>query len=225
MSTDRGGPELSFSVPEGAVRSVVIVLPGGRERGMVRVRRWNLVVLRMRPFARAIRRTVPDSAIVLVRYRHRGWNRADPVDDVSETRRVVAERFGEMPIVLVGHSMGGRTALRSAGLAGVEGVVGLAPWIPDGEPHEQLADRRVMLLHGANDRTTSPEGTARFATRVASVAREIASLRLAHTGHTMVRRATTWHRLTADAVAAILAGTSLADIGSTEPGISPTRIR
>ena len=225
MTTNRGGPELSFSVPDGAVRSVVIVLPGGRERGKARVRRRNLVVLRMTPFVHAIRRTVPESAIVVVRYRHRGWNRADPVDDATETRRAIAERFGEMSIVLVGHSMGGRTALRSAGLSGVEGVVGLAPWIPDGEPHEQLAHRRVVLLHGANDRTTSPDGTARFATRVASVASEVVSLRLAHTGHTMLRRSSTWHRLTAEAVAAILASSSLADIGSGEPGVSSTQNR
>ena len=222
MSTDEEGPQLWFSGRSRDVRSVVIVLPGGRERGMGRVRRWNLVVVRMRPFVRAIQRTAPNSAIVLVGYRHRGWNRADPVEDVAVAARVIEDRFGALPVVLVGHSMGGRTALRSAGLARVKGVIGLAPWIPDGEPHEQLADRRVLMLHGANDHTTSPDGTARFAVRGASVAREVVSLRLARTGHSMVRRAATWHRLTAEAVAAILTESSIAVIGKDEPGVSRT---
>ena len=222
MSTDEEGPQLWFSGRSRDVRSVVIVLPGGRERGMGRVRRWNLVVLRMRPFVRAIGRVAPNSAIVLVGYRHRGWNRADPVEDVAVAARVIEDRFGKLPIVLVGHSMGGRKALRSAGLARVIGVIGLAPWIPDGEPHEQLADRRVLMLHGANDRTTSPKGTARFAVRVAAVAREVVSLRLTGTGHTMVRRAPTWHRLTAEAIAAILTESSIAEIGRDQPGIVTT---
>ncbi|MEO6468940.1 MAG: hypothetical protein ABIP21_07550, partial [Acidimicrobiia bacterium] len=93
---------------------------------------------------------------------------------------------------------------------------------PDGEPHEQLADLRVVVLHGANDHTTSPEQTARFAVRAATVAREIVSLQLAGTGHTMLRRAATWHRLVAEAVAAILTESSIAEIGSSEPGISRT---
>lgn len=211
-----------ISGPRRDVGSVVIVLPGGRERGMGRVRRRNLVVLRMRPFVRAIRRTAPKSAIVLLGYRHRGWNHADPVEDVAVAARMIEARFGALPVVLVGHSMGGRTALRSAGLARVEGVIGLAPWIPEREPHEQLADLRVVMLHGANDHTTSPDGTARFAVRAASVAREVVSLRLARTGHTMVRRAATWHRLTAEAVAAILTESSIAEIGNDEPGISRT---
>ena len=220
MSTDEEGPRLWFSGRRRDVRSVVIVLPGGRERGMRRVRRWNLVVLRMRPFVRAIHRTAPKSAIVLVGFRHRGWNKADPVEDVALAARVIEDQFGALPVVLVGHSMGGRTAIRSGGLDCVVGVIGLAPWIPDGEPHEQLTNRRVLMLHGANDRTTSPKGTARFAVRAASVARDVVSLRIARTGHTMLRRAPTWHRLTAEAVAAMLTESPIAEIGSGEPGVS-----
>ena len=222
MTMDRDIPELAIDSPAGLVDSVVIVLPGGRERGVRRVRRWNLAVLRMQPFVRTIRRHAPHSAIVLVRYRHRGWNRADPVDDVAYACSVIEDRFAGVPIVLVGHSMGGRTALRSAGLEHVEGLVGLAPWIPDGEPYEQLAACRVVLLHGANDHTTSPDATARCAMQSASVAREVVSLRLARTGHTMLRRARTWHRLIGEFVAAILAGSSITDIGAGEPGISST---
>ena len=78
------------------------------------------------------------------------------------------------------------------------------------------------MLHGANDRTTSPKGTARFAVRAASVAREVVSLRLVRTGHTMLRRAAAWHRLTAEAVAAMLSESSIAEIGIDEPGIFRT---
>ncbi|WP_438949092.1 LLM class flavin-dependent oxidoreductase, partial [Streptomyces harbinensis] len=40
----------------------------------------------------------------------------------------LAARLGPVPVVLVGHSMGGRAALRAAGHPAVTGVVALAPW-------------------------------------------------------------------------------------------------
>ena len=38
-----------------------------------------------------------------------------------------------MPVVVLGHSMGGRTACRVADHDLVRGVVALAPWLPPGE--------------------------------------------------------------------------------------------
>ena len=45
-----------------------------------------------------------------VRYRYRGWNGvdADPVADVRQALDELADLVGEVPVVLVGHSMGGR---------------------------------------------------------------------------------------------------------------------
>lgn len=59
-----------------------------------------------------------------------------------------SRRFGATPVVMLGHSLGGRAAVRSAGAAGVRGVVALAPWLPEDEPVDQLAGRALAILHG-----------------------------------------------------------------------------
>jgi dienelactone hydrolase len=197
----------------------VLVLPGGRQRDYRPLKRNNLVSLRMGPFVRSIRRRAPRSAVVLVQYRHRGWNNADPVEDVEFVHRLVRDRYGPLPMVLVGHSMGGRAALRSAGLADVRGVAALAPWIPNGEPVAQLAGRQLLLLHGTRDQTTSPEATARFAARALPIADQVTSLGVMRSGHTMLSRASVWHRLTSEFVAAVASGKSISEIGSSGSGV------
>ncbi len=219
------GPELSVHAPDGPVQAVVIVLPGGRQFGDARVHRWSLVVLRMLPFVRSIRRRVPGCATVLVCYRHRGWNHADPVEDVGAALRVAQQRFGSVPVVLVGHSMGGRAAVHAAALPGVRAVVGLAPWVRTLDPVESLTGRRVVLLHGSRDHTTRPDDTADYAVRAARFAIEVVSLRLVGTGHPMLRRGALWHRLTADAVSTALSGAPLAQIGADERGVCATADR
>jgi alpha-beta hydrolase superfamily lysophospholipase len=60
------------------------------------------------------------------------WN-GDGADKVAEARWALHRtevELGDVPVVLVGHSMGGRTACRSADDALVRGVVALAPWLP-----------------------------------------------------------------------------------------------
>jgi pimeloyl-ACP methyl ester carboxylesterase len=109
-----------------------------------------------------------------------------------------------VPVVLVGHSMGGRAALRVAGRATVRGVVALAPWLPGAEPVEQLAGRDLVVLHGTRDLTTSPRASADFAARAAPLARRTACVQVPWSGHGMLARATLWHRLTAAFVAAIV---------------------
>jgi len=205
--------------PAGPAKAIVLVLPGGKQRDHRPLSRHALVALRMRPFVRSIRRRVPDSAVALVRYRHRGWNDADPVEDVEFAYRTMRERYGPLPGMLVGHSMGGRAALRAAGLPDVRGVVALAPWIPNGEPVAQLLGRSVLLLHGSRDLRTSPDATARFAMRARALDDHVVALRVLRSGHTMLSRASLWHRLTAQFVAAILSESPVRKIGTTEPGV------
>ena len=49
-----------------------------------------------------------------------------------------AASSGDLPVVLLGHSMGARTAVAVADDPNVPGVVALAPWFPPGEPVEPL---------------------------------------------------------------------------------------
>ena len=153
----------------------------------------------MRPFAASLHRNGARHGLEVwsVRYQVRGWNgeQASPLADVTSALEEVRRRHGDIPVVLVGHSMGGRVAMRLAGEKGVVATVGLAPWLPDGEPVEQLAGRRVLLVHGERDGVTSPRATKRFAERAARVASHVDLVIVRGERHAMVLRSRTWHRL------------------------------
>lgn len=80
------------------------------------------------------------------------------------------------------------------------GVVALAPWITSGEPRDQLGGRRVLVVHGTRDRITSHAESRRYAEAVRTIADEACFIGLRGCGHTMLHRAGTWSRLTADYV-------------------------
>jgi dienelactone hydrolase len=203
-----GVPEPYVDLPARAVapRAAILVLHGGKAESLDPVEARQLTVRRMQPFARDLAALGDDLAVAQLRFRLRGWNGSgtDALGDVGHALAVVDERFGGVPVVMVGHSMGGRAALRSAGHPSVRGVVALAPWLPDGEPVEQLAGRDVVVLHGTRDLTTSPRASARFVARAAPISRRAICLHVPFSGHGMIVRASTWHRLTAAFVAAVV---------------------
>jgi predicted esterase len=188
-----------------AVTAVVLVLHGGTRDSFEPVPRRNLAGLRMWPLAATIRRLGRRSlAVEPVRYTVRGWNgpSMSPVADARKALAAARERHGEVPIVLVGHSMGARTAIHVAGDPGVVGVVGMAPWTPEEQPAEQTAGRRVLLLQGDHDTVTPPNDSLAFARRAAGAGAEVARVVVRGDGHAMLRRWPTWHRLTVDMVLA-----------------------
>ena len=85
----------------------------------------------------------------LLSYRLRGWNGgAGPVDDARWALEQVRRELGDLPVVLLGHSMGARTAIHVADDDSVVGVVGLAPWWPADEPVEALRGKHLVGAHG-----------------------------------------------------------------------------
>ncbi|MFG2476098.1 alpha/beta hydrolase [Streptomyces fagopyri] len=188
--------------------AAVLVLHGGRADSLAPARPWHVAALRMRPVTRAVAAAVPDGGVFLarVRYRHRGWNgsRADPVQDARQALAELTRLVGEVPVVLVGHSMGGRTALRVADAPQVRGVVALAPWCPEGEPVAQLRDRKVIVLHGDRDRVTDPQASVSFVRRARDAGSHAGVLLVKAGDHAMLRRFGTWHRATGAAVAELL---------------------
>jgi hypothetical protein len=53
---------------------------------------------------------------------------------------------------MLGFSMGGAVAISVCDEPTVEGVLGLAPWIPDRLSVEPIAGKRLDVLHGSLDR-------------------------------------------------------------------------
>lgn len=91
---------------------------------------------------------LPQLSFAEVRYRVKSWRRLDwCVEDAVAAVREVAART-----LVVGFSMGGAVGISAAREQAVEGVVGLAPWIPDPLDVTPLAGKRLVVVHGSLDR-------------------------------------------------------------------------
>jgi dienelactone hydrolase len=202
-------PSYVIRPSRGETRAVALVLPGGRADSFDATHPRHLSGVRMIPFARLLHRRGAEAGLAVwsVRYRVRGWNGEEmsPVTDVLRVLEQVRERYGDVPLVLVGHSMGARTAVRVAGHANVVGVVALAPWLPKSDPVDQLRGRRLLIAHGTLDRVTSPRASQRFAGRAEGVAADVTFIAVRGETHAMLLRPAFWHRLAADR--------ALADLG------------
>ncbi|MGW4030833.1 alpha/beta fold hydrolase [Streptomyces sp. NPDC004838] len=201
-------PALRLDRAPEQIRAAVLLLHGGRADALEPPPLLNLPGARMRPFARAIARATENGGVALgaVRYRRRGWN-GELADAAADALRALDElglRTGPVPVVLVGHSMGGRAALRAAAHPLVRGVVGLAPWCPEGEPVEHLAGKRIVLVHGDLDRVTDPDDSWALVERARGAGAKSCGLRMPGGDHALMRRASAWHRLTTSLVTGLL---------------------
>jgi dienelactone hydrolase len=183
-----------------SVRGVVVVAHGGESVSTQPTSAYQLAVLRMIPLAAAIRHAARGQGVVVRRNRFevRGWNDSDasPVRDLTRLLDHVRDEFGPVPVVLVGHSMGARAALRAAGHPSVTAAAGLAPWLPPGEPVDQLAGRRILLAHGTADAVTRPADTWVYAERARALT-SVTAIEVRTGEHTMLWRAPLWHDLAA----------------------------
>ncbi|MFG2884315.1 alpha/beta hydrolase [Streptomyces sp. NPDC048297] len=199
-------------------RAAVLFLHGGRVADLFPPPSINLPELRMRPFRWTVRLRLRQHALLLasVRYRHRGWNgeREDAASDAHSALRELSALAPGVPVVLVGHSMGGRAALRNGGYPSVRGVVALAAWCPPDEPVSHLRGRTVGFVHDERDRITPAEDAWAFARQARGAGANVHTVSVPRGGHTMVRGARRWHRITADLV------TQLVETSAT---VTPTR--
>ena len=79
-----------------------------------------------------------------------------PVPDARWALDEVRRELGELPVVLLGHSMGARTAVAVADDPLVQGVVALAPWLPADEPVAPLAGKHLPQRTAARTRSPRP---------------------------------------------------------------------
>lgn len=183
---------------------VVLVMHGGKSRSRMPSRWWNLPVLRMVPFAKAVAEADPDLAVVMLRFAVRGWNGADasPVADAELALEQVAARHPGVPVGLLGYSMGGRTALHLADDERVRAVVALAPWVEAGDRPRGHRGLRLLVLHGTRDRWTSPVASRAMAEAMAARGVDATWRPVEGDTHPMLRRAAFWHRESAAFLAA-----------------------
>jgi len=191
------------------VRSIVLVLHGGQAHSPTRARRVpQLGYLRMIPVARFLHRRDGERglSVRMLRYRYRGWNEPErhPVQDARWALTQLHDQHRTAVIALLGHSMGGRAALRVADHPAVTAVCALAPWTPDGEPVQQLTGRSVLIAHGDREHTTDPRLSYRFAVRAKQVTSRVCRFDVLGDGHGMFRRARDWTELAARFVEAEL---------------------
>ncbi|SDJ19871.1 Alpha/beta hydrolase family protein [Frankineae bacterium MT45] len=213
-------PKLAVHQADTDVQAVVLVLHGGREESYAPVRPWALAPLRMRPFVSSLRRSGAGHGLVVasLRFGQRGWNgeASSPVPDARWALQQLREEFGDVPFGLVGHSMGGRTALAAADEAQVQSVVALAPWIERSDRIKPLTDRDLLVLHGDHDRLTSAAASKIFVEKAATLATTASYVEVRGDNHPMLRRAAVWHQATTAFTLATLLGLDSTETGRPE---------
>jgi acetyl esterase/lipase len=185
----------AVGVPPANPPATVLVLHGGRARSRESGERKRLTYRRMLPFAWMLARGGLE--VHVLRYRFRGWNAPvrDALLDAQWAVRELTRRHPGRPIVLVGHSMGGRAALGAAGADGVTAVCALAPWLDGTDPVTQLAGRTVLIAHGDRERWTDPSASFAYAMRAKSAGVAVCRFTLPGAGHFMLARAADWSGL------------------------------
>lgn len=184
------------SAPTSAPTSVVLLLHGGKPHGRDEVGARSASWRRMAALQRGVTPRLHEAgaATWLVRYRERGWNGtgASATEDARWALAEVRDELGEVPVVLLGHSMGARTAVHVADDPSVVGVVALAPWWDRSDPVSALTGRHLRAAHGRADRITSARMTRDYVRRARPVAASTGFEDMGRVGHYMLRRVARW---------------------------------
>lgn len=167
-----------------------------------------------------------DLSLWLLRYGVRGWNaetapEPSPVPDARWALAQAAEEHPDVPIVLLGHSMGARTAVRVADHPSVVGVVGMAPWLEPSDPVDHLADLHLVLGHGSRDKITSARMTRAYVERARPVAASAEFVDMGRLGHYMLHRPQDWNRFALRSTLEVLDRAASQGRGQGQPGTGP----
>ena len=182
-------------------RGLVLMLHGGRASGLDAVDETSASWRRSHWMMNQIRGRLgrAGAGVWLLRYSVRGWNAGvaappSPVGDARWALDEVRRELGAVPVVLLGHSMGGRTAVAVADDENVTGVVALAPWLSPGDPDAGLRGKHLAAAHGRSDRITSLRQTRAFCQRAEPIAASVEFRDMGHVGHYMFRHIPAWNR-------------------------------
>ncbi|TWG96454.1 alpha/beta hydrolase family protein [Nocardioides sp. J9] len=190
-------------------RALVLVLHGGTQRSVLPVDGRSLSWRRARAVGRHVAGKVRSDGVgvALLRYGVKGWNSGRgsapaPVIDARWALEDIAEQH-DVPVVVLGHSMGARTGVAVADHPSVRGVVALAPWLPPEDSVEPLAGKLLRAGHGQHDRITSARATKRFVDRASSVA-DAEFTDMGPLGHYLLRGFPRWNAFAVDSVREVI---------------------
>lgn len=205
--------------------AMILVLHGGKPRSHQsidgRSASWRRALWLQRDIAK--RAHSAGVGVWLLRYRERGWNGgADRVADARWALDQVRTAHGDVPVVLMGHSMGARVAVHVADDRCVVGVVGLAPWWSAQDPVSTLAGRSLVAAHGRRDRITSFHETARYVERAQRFADRAELHDMGALGHYLLTGSGRWHAVALSSSLAILGARARPTITETIATPTPT---
>ena len=178
-----------------------MVLPGGRPTSDASSRAWQLANLRIELLTQSLRRRVGANVEVRrVQYRLRGWNagRFDALRDAHAVLEDILDTVGTGPVVVVGHSMGGRVAAHLAAEGRVAAVAALAPWWPHDDADLIPTGCRLLVMHGTADTWTDPAASRRQTERAAARGVDARWEGFPGAGHFLMQDYARWHRMTAE---------------------------
>lgn len=214
MSTNNDGARLHTVANPHTPSAAVLVFHGGSATSGKRVSSFSPAVLRLIPVAYAVAAREKTAAVYRLRFSVRGWNGdgADVLRDARWALDQIAVRHPGLPIVVVGHSLGGRVAMHVAGLSvgpdgssTVVGAVGLAPWVDPADPVTRLNGVPLSVVQGTKDRIVPEQSTRPWLAKASAAGARVESTLIQGAGHAMLRYFRRWHELTADGVASVLA--------------------
>ncbi len=189
-------PTLTTYAAGGPAEAVVLMLHGGKPRSRQPVDRRSASWRRSEWMARSIaaKAHAAEAHVWLLRYRERGWNGGrDRIEDARWSLDAVRTAHGDVPVVLLGHSMGARVAVHVADDPSVVGVVGLAPWWAAEDPVSTLSGRALVAAHGRRDRITSFAETTRYVERAKGIATAVELVDMGALGHYMLTGVEAWN--------------------------------
>ncbi|EAQ00969.1 hypothetical protein JNB_12359 [Janibacter sp. HTCC2649] len=193
-------------------RATILMLHGGKPRSHALVDDRSASWQRTAWMARSITDRAHEAStnVWLLRYSERGWN-GDGAGRIADARWALDEirtAHGDRPVILLGHSMGGRVAVHVAADPSVVGVVALAPWWEETDPVRTLSGRSLIAAHGRRDRLTSFAETQRFVGRARSVASHAEFVDMGPLGHYLLKGAGAWNDVAIESALRILAPAS-----------------